>query len=655
MTSLPFGLTWVHPASGHSTAEASCLVLGQLVATANTPLPAELWVSCQPVNSPNEPTHTLVTLTPEGTFAHALPLPLGQAILTLGLPPTAEHLDPIPLAQRPVSRIPPWGVADTVDGWLTQWHPLWGEEADDSHPEPYAAQAGDSVPISVVCDTTWHNVVLQWHAHTPHGQTSLPDTVGLHRWQGEPLPLPLPPALNVIDLRQAVFAHSHWGNDQHPLDADTLALWQGEVSLPATLPPNTTHLTLSLHATPAHGHATPPPWEPPNTSIALLPSPQVVTLAPSQSHSSTVEVRTSPSPHGMRLSPWLAGTQVNVVQQRGAWLGCSLSPTLPVVWAYGGKAESLPLPLEPQAKLTPQPLHTVVVSPHQSEDATTPTWQVRCPLPAGAVPYHVDVTPSHLNLTLYGVDPCVAFVEQQGLPALGQRWWLTTALSVPSSHTLQLSLGLPCTLIGWHMAYEQGAMVLTFRGAPPDWRHWHIALDAGHGGDETGALALNGTPEKELNLAMAHRLAGVLQSMGFNHVNLLRHTDTAMSLAQRQTWLESHQPHMVLSLHHNALPNGRDPQAEQGASTYYYHAHAQGLAMHVLQALGQVAMRPTYGVLFDSLAMTRPTVCQAVLVELGFIIHPTETLQLQTPAVQAAMAKAMAWGIKASIRHALKG
>jgi N-acetylmuramoyl-L-alanine amidase len=170
-------------------------------------------------------------------------------------------------------------------------------------------------------------------------------------------------------------------------------------------------------------------------------------------------------------------------------------------------------------------------------------------------------------------------------------------------------------------------------------------LDAGHGGEETGAKGLNGVAEKHLCLSWTLTLQQQLKQLGFKHVLLTRNNDTFMSLQERQQVSQQHHADITLSLHFNALPDGRNPWEAFGASSYYYYPHARALAIHLQQAMTTQGKRNDYGLFYDSLAMTRMTHCQAVLLELGFLIHPFEFEELLLPETKQRLLTALATGL----------
>jgi N-acetylmuramoyl-L-alanine amidase len=57
--------------------------------------------------------------------------------------------------------------------------------------------------------------------------------------------------------------------------------------------------------------------------------------------------------------------------------------------------------------------------------------------------------------------------------------------------------------------------------------------------------------------------------------------------------------------------------------------------------------RPSYGVYWNNLALTRPTVAPSVLMELGFMINPNEFEWITNPQEQQKLGKAIADGVAA--------
>ena len=91
-----------------------------------------------------------------------------------------------------------------------------------------------------------------------------------------------------------------------------------------------------------------------------------------------------------------------------------------------------------------------------------------------------------------------------------------------------------------------------------------IAIDAGHGGKDPGAVGRDGTREKDVTLAIARKLESLIQAEhGFKPV-LTRSKDVFIPLRERTNIARRHKADMFISLHADAFS---DPDA-RGASVY---------------------------------------------------------------------------------------
>ncbi len=90
-----------------------------------------------------------------------------------------------------------------------------------------------------------------------------------------------------------------------------------------------------------------------------------------------------------------------------------------------------------------------------------------------------------------------------------------------------------------------------------------IVIDPGHGGKDPGAVN-NGIKEKDFNLDVAKRLAGVLKSAGYT-VYLTRSADKYVGLYERTDIARKHKADLFISLHANSSKN----KNAEGFETYY--------------------------------------------------------------------------------------
>ncbi|MGC8852733.1 MAG: N-acetylmuramoyl-L-alanine amidase, partial [Hydrogenobacter sp.] len=83
-----------------------------------------------------------------------------------------------------------------------------------------------------------------------------------------------------------------------------------------------------------------------------------------------------------------------------------------------------------------------------------------------------------------------------------------------------------------------------------------IVIDAGHGGHDPGAIGYRGIKEKDINLAIAKRLAEYLSQDGRFKVIMTRKDDTFIPLQERANIALRNRADLFISIHANASPQG---------------------------------------------------------------------------------------------------
>lgn len=99
------------------------------------------------------------------------------------------------------------------------------------------------------------------------------------------------------------------------------------------------------------------------------------------------------------------------------------------------------------------------------------------------------------------------------------------------------------------------AIPLVSPGKRPDGKPFLVAVDAGHGGHDPGAVS-GGLREKDINLKAATRLVALLKEAGLE-ARLTRRDDTYLRLNERTDLANGWNADLFISLHCNALPRGR--------------------------------------------------------------------------------------------------
>ncbi len=181
-------------------------------------------------------------------------------------------------------------------------------------------------------------------------------------------------------------------------------------------------------------------------------------------------------------------------------------------------------------------------------------------------------------------------------------------------------------------------------------KNLRIAVDAGHGGTETGTRGCLGDREKDVMLKFAKELEWELKRRGAD-VIMTRKGDTAEGLTERVDFANSENALLFISLHGNALPDGKDPNANNGTSIYYYYNQAKPLADDILKEMTSQLGMKNDRVRQQSFAVVRNTNAPSILIEIGYMINPSDNAKMITKEFQKQTAKAIADGIENFIKN----
>lgn len=191
-----------------------------------------------------------------------------------------------------------------------------------------------------------------------------------------------------------------------------------------------------------------------------------------------------------------------------------------------------------------------------------------------------------------------------------------------------------------------GAESLTRMMAPV-----RLVLDAGHGGEDGGAVSLTGVPESQINLAITLRMEALLAFSG-TPTQLLRREDISLysegaaslrekkvsDLHNRVEEIQREENTVLVSIHQNSFPQGK----YHGTQVFYATTEgSQVLAEGVQQAV-QTALQPDNQrqakEIPQEVYLMNHITCPAVLVECGFLTNPEEEAMLRTPEYQTKLA-----------------
>jgi N-acetylmuramoyl-L-alanine amidase len=169
-------------------------------------------------------------------------------------------------------------------------------------------------------------------------------------------------------------------------------------------------------------------------------------------------------------------------------------------------------------------------------------------------------------------------------------------------------------------------------------------VDAGHSPDN-GAVGPLRTLEKDVNWQTAQRLGRKLESLGAK-VYYPREGNEEVGIYQRPRKAAAWKADLLVSIHHNASPDGANPLKNSGFSTYFYHPHSRELARAVHRRFQKTLKLPDHGFFHGNLVLCREPAMPSFLVEPAFIIVPKQEALIRSAAFQEKVAAAIVDGMK---------
>ncbi len=173
-----------------------------------------------------------------------------------------------------------------------------------------------------------------------------------------------------------------------------------------------------------------------------------------------------------------------------------------------------------------------------------------------------------------------------------------------------------------------------------------VALDAGHGGTQSGAVSLTGKLEKNFNLAVIQKAGALLMQAGLVDVVFTRTEDVTLGLQKRVDIAEAAKANLFISVHGNSLPveyPNRDKV--NGSETYYSRAESLPLAQILHKHLVAATGFKDNGIRSKSLHVTRETSMPAVLLEVGYLTNPGNESAMYSEQLQDSLAREIVAGI----------
>ena len=178
-----------------------------------------------------------------------------------------------------------------------------------------------------------------------------------------------------------------------------------------------------------------------------------------------------------------------------------------------------------------------------------------------------------------------------------------------------------------------------------------IVLDAGHGGEDGGAVGVSGVAEKDLNLALCGRLAALFRMAGVTVVET-RSTDTLLcapdtkkghrkqaDLSNRLKIAAQYPESVFVSIHMNTFPTADC----KGLQVWYSQNDKRSYELaSAIRESNKALLEPQNNrkvkAATSSIYLLQNARTPAVLIECGFISHPEDCAKLSSEDYQSKLA-----------------
>lgn len=197
---------------------------------------------------------------------------------------------------------------------------------------------------------------------------------------------------------------------------------------------------------------------------------------------------------------------------------------------------------------------------------------------------------------------------------------------------------------GHSLYYRGNALVVRIKRQPENLslRGMKIAIDAGHGGSNTGAGGPTGSSEKMLALDVALKLQKTLQQQGAI-VMMTRTYEKFVDNKERILMYRDSVPDLLLSIH---LNSSGDPVNVGGASTYYRYIGFRNLSRAIYKRMLELELKEYGNTGSFNFMLNSPTEYPNALVEMLFLSNPAEEALIVDEKFQQQMVDKIVQGLK---------
>ena len=253
----------------------------------------------------------------------------------------------------------------------------------------------------------------------------------------------------------------------------------------------------------------------------------------------------------------------------------------------------------------------------------------------------MEINPSRIVVDIYGVQSNTNWITQlHSLKEIKNVYY-----SQAEDDIVRVTIELKHTQHwGYSIGYDGKKLMVRVKRQPekPDIRNLKIAIDAGHGGTNsgTGGIVARYT-EKYYTLLFAKALERNLKRRGVKNVVMTRTGDTTFDNKDRILFLQQENPDILISLHLNSSSKSDI----SGVSTYYKHIGFRPFTMALLNRMLELKINEFGNVGSFNFALVAPTDFVSSLVEIGFLSNRDDEKKILNPQFREDVANKLVLGV----------
>ena len=190
---------------------------------------------------------------------------------------------------------------------------------------------------------------------------------------------------------------------------------------------------------------------------------------------------------------------------------------------------------------------------------------------------------------------------------------------------------------GYSIFYQNNNLIIKVKQQPRllSLSHLKIAIDAGHGGNNTGAVGPTGIAEKQITLSISTKLKEELEKMGAI-VIMTRNEEKFVDNKERILFYRDSTPDLLISIH---LNSSNDPIMVSGTSTFYRHEGFRPLSRAIYLRMLELGLNEYGNNGSFNFMLNSPTEYPNALVETLFLSNPEEEMKILDNAFQQKVAE----------------